>query len=46
MRFDAWKGFNEGRWEKEVDVRNFIQLNYTPYEGTDEFLTLPTETTK
>ena len=46
MRFDAWKGFNQGRWEKEVDVRNFIQLNYTPYEGTDEFLTIPTETTK
>ena len=46
MRFDDWKGFNEGRWEKEVDVRNFIQLNYTPYEGTDEFLTMPTETTK
>ena len=46
MRFDAWKGFNEGRWEKEIDVRNFIQLNYTPYEGTDEFLTMPTETTK
>ena len=46
MRFDAWKGFNQGRWEKEIDVRNFIQLNYTPYEGTDEFLTMPTDTTK
>ena len=46
MRFDEWKGFNKGRWEKEIDVRNFIQLNYTPYEGTDEFLTEPTETTK
>ena len=46
MRFDAWKGFNQGRWEKEIDVRNFIQLNYTPYEGTDEFLTMPSETTK
>ena len=46
MRFEEWKGFNKGRWEKEIDVRNFIQLNYTPYEGTDEFLTEPTETTK
>ena len=46
MRFDAWKGFEQGRWEKEIDVRNFIQLNYTPYEGTDEFLTMPTENTK
>ncbi len=46
MRFEEWKGFNKGRWEKEIDVRNFIQLNYTPYEGTDEFLTMPTETTK
>ena len=46
MRFDEWKGFTKGRWEKEIDVRNFIQLNYTPYEGTDEFLTEPTENTK
>ncbi|MBR4110510.1 MAG: formate C-acetyltransferase [Clostridia bacterium] len=46
MRFEEWKGFNKGRWEKEIDVRNFIQLNYTPYEGTDEFLTEPTETTR
>ena len=46
MRFEEWKGFNKGRWEKEIDVRNFIQLNYTPYEGTDEFLTEPTDTTK
>ncbi len=46
MKFDAWNGFNQGRWEKEIDVRNFIQLNYTPYEGNDEFLTMPTENTK
>ena len=45
MRFEEWKGFNKGRWEKEIDVRNFIQLNYTPYEGTDEFLKGPTNST-
>ena len=39
-------GFSRFEWEKEIDVRNFIQLNYTPYEGADEFLTEPTETTK
>ncbi len=46
MRFEEWKGFNEGKWAKEINVRNFIQLNYTPYEGNDEFLTRPTENTK
>ncbi len=33
-----WDGFKEGNWKKEVDVRNFIQLNYTPYEGDESFL--------
>ena len=46
MNFDAWKNFNKGKWQEEIDVRNFIQLNYTPYEGTDEFLEGPTESTK
>ena len=46
MNFDAWKNFNKGKWQEEIDVRNFIQLNYTPYEGTDEFLQGPTESTK
>lgn len=46
MKFEEWKGFNEGKWEKEINVRNFIQLNYTPYEGNDEFLANPTENTK
>ena len=46
MKFEQWEGFNKGSWAREVDVRNFIQLNYTPYEGTDEFLTEPTENTK
>jgi len=46
MKFEQWEGFKNGNWEKEIDVRSFIQLNYTPYEGNDEFLTNPTENTK
>lgn len=34
----AWTGFQQGNWETQIDVRNFIQTNYTPYEGTNEFL--------
>ena len=43
---NAWQGFKEGRWTKEIDVRGFIQANYTPYEGDDSFLTGATENTK
>ncbi len=43
---DAWRGFVEGHWSDAVDVRNFIQLNYTPYEGDDSFLVGPTPRTK
>ena len=46
MNFNEWKNFNGGKWQEEIDVRNFIQLNYTPYEGNDEFLKGPTEVTK
>ncbi|MDX5592806.1 formate C-acetyltransferase [Pseudovibrio sp. SPO723] len=41
----AYKGFVKGDWNKEVDVRNFIQLNYTPYEGGKDFLAGPTKAT-
>ena len=41
----AWEGFEDGNWTKEVDVRDFIQKNYTPYEGDDSFLVGPTERT-
>jgi len=41
-----WQGFNEGRWTETVDVRDFIQKNYTPYEGDDSFLAQPTDRTK
>ena len=45
MKFDEWKGFKEGRWQRHIDVRDFIQKNYTPYEGDDSFLVGPTEKT-
>ncbi|MEX9964769.1 formate C-acetyltransferase [Providencia stuartii] len=34
----AWQGFNQGNWKENVDVRDFIQKNYTPYEGDESFL--------
>ena len=41
----AWKDFIKGKWMKRIDVREFIQLNYTKYEGDDTFLEGPTEKT-
>ncbi|HKP67782.1 MAG TPA: formate C-acetyltransferase [Pyrinomonadaceae bacterium] len=41
----AWEGFTGGLWQKEINVRAFIQQNYTPYEGDDQFLAGPTERT-
>ena len=46
MKSEAWNGFNGGNWEKFIDVRDFIQKNYTPYEGDDSFLAGPTQNTK
>ena len=43
--FEQWNGFTAGDWQKEVNVRDFIQRNYTPYEGDDSFLAGPTERT-
>ena len=43
---DAWKGFQPGKWQDEINVRDFIQTNYTPYEGDDSFLAGPTDRTK
>ncbi|MCX8132071.1 MAG: formate C-acetyltransferase [Clostridia bacterium] len=43
---DALKDFIEGNWCEEIDVRNFIQLNYTPYEGDDSFLKGSSDSTK
>lgn len=44
--FEGWTGFNTGNWKKEIDVRNFIKLNYTEYVGDDSFLKGPTDKTK
>ncbi|EMJ9773886.1 MULTISPECIES: formate C-acetyltransferase [Morganella] len=41
----AWQGFNLGDWSQEVNVRDFIQKNYTPYEGDESFLAGATEAT-
>ncbi|MBQ1256316.1 MAG: formate C-acetyltransferase [Clostridia bacterium] len=46
MEFTAWTGFKKGNWTDEINVRNFIQLNYTPYEGDEAFLAPATERTK
>ena len=43
---NAWESFVKGNWSKSVDVRDFIQKNYTPYTGDDSFLAGPTEATK
>ena len=40
-----WQGFVGGAWEKDIDVRDFIQKNYTPYDGDDSFLAGPTKAT-
>lgn len=45
MKHDAWEGFTRGPWAEAIDVRDFIQKNYTPYEGDDSFLQGPTDRT-
>jgi formate C-acetyltransferase len=42
---DAWRGFAPGIWQSRVNLRDFIQRNYTPYEGDDAFLQGPTART-
>ncbi|MCQ4936702.1 formate C-acetyltransferase [Anaerotignum propionicum] len=46
MNILAWQGFETGRWTKEIDVRNFIQKNYSLYDGDDSFLEEVTDRTK
>ena len=46
MKFEQWNKFQAGDWQKEINVRDFIQNNYTPYEGDSSFLTSTTEKTK
>ncbi len=46
MDFKQWDGFVSGDWQTEINVRDFIQKNYTPYEGDDSFLAGPTKRTQ
>lgn len=41
-----WRGFKGHKWQEEIDVRDFIIQNFTPYEGNDSFLVGPTDRTK
>ena len=43
---EAWSSFKAGHWMEAIDVRDFIQKNYTPYDGDESFLEAPTERTK
>ena len=42
---NEWRSFRSGVWEREINVRNFIQKNYTPYDGDESFLAGPTQNT-
>ena len=46
MKHNEWNGFAPGKWSDEIDVRDFIQRNYTPYEGDASFLAPATEATE
>ena len=46
MNFEEWNGFNHGVWKREINVRDFIQKNYKPYDGDEKFLAGPTQATK
>ena len=46
MKFEQWNGFTLGDWQDEINVSEFIQKNYTPYEGDSSFLAGATEKTK
>ncbi len=43
---EAWRGFTPGLWQDFIDVRGFVQLNYTPFEGNASFLAGPTQRTE
>lgn len=43
---EAWRGFEPGLWQRDINVRWFLQRNYTPYEGDDSFLAEATPRTK
>lgn len=43
---NSYRNFNQGKWQTSIDVRNFIQENYSPYDGDESFLEMPTARTK
>src|SRR6201997_1586477 len=43
---EAWRGFKPGLWQRDINVRWFLQQNYTPYDGDGSFLAPATERTK
>ncbi len=45
-KYEGWRGFNSGTWDKEVNVRSFIKHNFTPYDGDESFLVGATDRTK
>ena len=45
LQKEQWQGFNGRIWREEINLREFIQDNYTPYDGDESFLEGPTEAT-
>lgn len=45
INFEQWNGFKGRLWKQEINVRDFIQKNYTPFDGDESFLAEPTEAT-
>ena len=43
---NAWRGFRGDHWRDDVNVRDFVQQNYTPYDGDESFLAEPTDATR
>ena len=46
MQYPQWEGFAPGEWQRGIDVRSFIQKNFTLYEGGEKFLAPATARTK
>lgn len=44
-KYPQWNSFESGKWAKEINVRDFIQKNYSPYQGDGRFLQSPTDCT-
>ena len=44
--YEGWRGFREGSWVNEIDLRSFIRHNFTMYDGDETFLEGPTQNTR